>query len=116
MKIPKLREYNVEAYKCRPADVAEKVVLHAMKTGYRHVDCAIVYRNEGPAAAGIKKSGIPREQLFFTSKIPPPAMNYESAKKCVDDSLKRTGLDYIDLFLLHSPYGGKTGRLGAWKA
>ena len=62
------------------------------------------------------KSGVPREQLFFTSKVPPRDVNYEGAKKCVDESLKKTGLGYIDLYLLHAPYGGKDGRLGAWKA
>lgn len=62
------------------------------------------------------KAGIPRDQLYFTSKVPPKMINYEDAKKCVDESLKKTGLDYIDLYLLHAPYGGKEGRLGAWKA
>lgn len=74
-----------------------------------------MYRNEQPAAKGMTKSGVPRDQLFFTSKVPPKSVNYEGAKKCVDESLKKTGLDYIDLYLLHAPYGGKDGRLGAWK-
>ena len=100
----------------RPSGEAEKVVLHALKVGYRHVDSAIVYRNEEPSAKGLKKSGIPRDQLFFTTKIPPQSMSYEAAARCVNESLKKTGLDYIDLYLLHAPYGGKAGRLGAWKA
>jgi diketogulonate reductase-like aldo/keto reductase len=62
------------------------------------------------------KAGIPRDQLYFTSKVPPKMINYEDAKKCVEESLKKTGLDYIDLYLLHAPYGGKEGRLGAWRA
>lgn len=62
------------------------------------------------------KSGIPREQLYFTSKVPPREISYEGAKKCVDESLKQTGLDYIDLYLLHAPYGGKENRIGAWQA
>lgn len=62
------------------------------------------------------KTGIPRDQLFYTSKVPPKMINYEDAKNCVDESLKKTGLEYIDLYLLHAPYGGKEGRLGAWKA
>ena len=62
------------------------------------------------------KAGIAREQLFFTSKVPPPEMTYEGAKKCVNESIQKTGLKYIDLYLLHSPYGGRDGRLGAWKA
>lgn len=99
-----------------PANVAEDVVLHALKTGYRHVDSATVYRNEAPSAAAIKKSGIPREQIFFTSKVSPRSMNYEAARVEVDESLRKTGFGYIDLYLLHAPYGGKKGRLGAWKA
>lgn len=99
-----------------PADISEKVVLHALKTGYRHVDSAIVYRNEAPSASGIIKSKLPRDEVFFTSKIPPRSMSYKDATACVNESLKKTGLDYIDLYLLHSPYGGKEGRLGAWKA
>jgi diketogulonate reductase-like aldo/keto reductase len=91
-------------------------VLHALKVGYRHVDSATVYRNEEPSAAGMKKSNIPRDQLFFTSKVPPRDMSYKAAAKCVDTTLRKTGLDYVDLYLLHAPYGGKEGRLGAWKA
>ncbi|KAK4504273.1 hypothetical protein PRZ48_005189 [Zasmidium cellare] len=98
------------------ADVAEDVTDHAIKVGYRHVDSATVYRNEEPSAKGMLKAGIPRDQLYFTSKVPPKEINYEDAKKCVDESLKKTGLDYIDLYLLHAPYGGKEGRLGAWRA
>lgn len=62
------------------------------------------------------KPGIPREQLFYTSKVPPKSINHDDAKKCVDESLTQTGIGYIDLYLLHAPYGGKEGRLGAWKA
>ena len=62
------------------------------------------------------KGSIPRDQLFYTSKVPPKSINYKDAKACVEDSLKLTGLDYIDLYLLHAPYGKRDGRLGAWKA
>ena len=67
----------------RPADVTEEVTDHAIKSGYRHVDSATMYRNEQPAAAGMLKSGVPREQLYFTSKVPPREVNYEGAKKAV---------------------------------
>ncbi|KAF9732341.1 hypothetical protein PMIN02_006978 [Paraphaeosphaeria minitans] len=99
-----------------PANVAAEVVEHATKVGYRHVDSAVAYRNEAPSAEGIKNSGIPREHIFFTTKIPPKDMSYETAKQHVENSLKETGFDYVDLYLLHSPYGGKTNRIGAWKA
>lgn len=92
------------------------MVEHAIKVGYRHVDSATAYRNEAPSATGMMKPGIPREELFFTSKVPPRSISYAAAAACVDETLKQTGLDYIDLYLLHAPYGGKEGRLGAWKA
>ncbi|RDW75135.1 hypothetical protein BP6252_06277 [Coleophoma cylindrospora] len=99
-----------------PADVCEAVVSHAFKTGYRHVDSAAAYRNEAPCGAAIAKSGIPREQIFFTSKIPPKKLGYENTKAQVDTTLKVTGLEYIDLMLIHAPYGGREARKGAWKA
>ncbi|KAK0247883.1 hypothetical protein LTR02_009845 [Friedmanniomyces endolithicus] len=99
-----------------PEAVAEDVTHHAIASGYRHVDSATVYRNEAPSATGMMKAGIPREQLFYTSKIPPNKINYKDAKACVEESLKKTQLKYIDLYLLHAPYGGKEGRLGAWRA
>jgi diketogulonate reductase-like aldo/keto reductase len=100
-----------------PAGIASSVVQEAIKAGYRHVDSAAVYRNEAGSAEGLLKSGVPREQLFFTSKIPPRSMSYAGAKQSIAESLEKVhGLGYIDLMLLHSPYGGTDGRLGAWKA
>lgn len=92
------------------------MTAHAIKAGYRHVDSAVAYRNEQPTVTGMLKPGIPRDQLFFTSKVPPKSVNYKDAKICVDESLKATGLDFIDLYLLHAPFGGVEARLGAWKA
>jgi diketogulonate reductase-like aldo/keto reductase len=105
--------------KYRPADIAEDVVHHALKTGYRHVDSAAAYRNEAPSAAGVQASKLPRSSIFYTSKVPPKSMSYEGAKKVIDDTLAAVGdkLDgYVDLYLLHCPYGGREARLGAWKA
>ncbi|KAL1304045.1 hypothetical protein AAFC00_000482 [Neodothiora populina] len=99
-----------------PPEVTEEVTIHAIKSGYRHVDSAVFYKNEAPSSSGMIKAGIPRSEQFFTSKVPPPLMSYEQAKACVDETLQKTGFDYIDLYLLHAPYGGKEGRLGAWKA
>ena len=100
------------------------VVTHAMTHGYRHVDSAAIYRNEAATAAGMLASGIPREQLFFTSKIPHHSMTYSKAKRIISKTLANVnpptqeggGLGYIDLMLLHAPFGGTQGRLGAWKA
>ena len=85
-----------------PSDVAEEVTEHAIKSGYRHVDSATAYRNEQPSAKGMLKPGVPREQLYFTSKVPPSDVNYEGAKKCVDESLKKTGLVRQIPFKTHS--------------
>ena len=99
-----------------PAAECEAVTLHAFKSGYRHVDSARAYRNEQPCADAIRNSSLKREEIFFTSKVPPKSMGYDAAKKSIESSFFQTGLDYIDLYLIHSPYGGKEGRLGAWKA
>ncbi|KAL2058084.1 hypothetical protein ABVK25_001702 [Lepraria finkii] len=99
-----------------PADVAEDVTSHAFKTGYRHVDSARVYRNEQPCAEAIRKAGIPRSEIFFTSKVPPRSMGYDKTKESINSSFKQTGLDYIDLYLIHAPYGGKDARNGSWRA
>lgn len=64
----------------------------------------------------MESSKIPREDIFFTSKIPPKDLSYENTKEQVNTTLKVTGLDYIDLMLIHSPYGKAIGRKGAWKA
>jgi len=99
-----------------PANACEEVVRIAFKTGYRHVDSAAAYRNEAPCGKAIHKSGIKREDIFFTSKIPARTLNYENTKAQVEKTLKETSLTYIDLMLIHAPYGGREARKGAWKA
>lgn len=99
-----------------PATEAESAVSQALKAGYRHIDSAVLYRNEGPCGLAIKASGIPRDQIYFTSKLMDRKMTYESAKKQIEQTLRDSGLEYIDLILIHSPYGGPEGRKGAWKA
>ncbi|KAF7891707.1 hypothetical protein EAF00_008009 [Botryotinia globosa] len=99
-----------------PASQCEDLVTKAFDAGYRHVDSAAAYRNEGPCAVAVHKSSIPREDIFFTSKIPPRALSYENTKAQVTKTLMETGLDYIDLMLIHAPYGGRDARKGAWKA
>ncbi len=86
-----------------PADTASRVVMDAIEVGYRHIDTAIAYGNEEGVGEGIKRSRISRENLFITSKIPAEVKNYEDAKKCIDESLERLGLDYLDLMLIHAP-------------
>ncbi|KAI0127287.1 NADP-dependent oxidoreductase domain-containing protein [Xylariales sp. AK1849] len=100
-----------------PQDETEAACLEALKAGYRHIDSAAIYGNESGVGSAIKKSGIPRSEIFYTSKIPPSGgMDYEKAKAQVDLSLKTAGVDYIDLMLIHAPYGGSTKRKGVWLA
>ena len=88
-------------------------VLSALKAGYRHIDTAAAYYNEADVGKAIKDSGIPREEIFITSKLWLQDYGYEAAQKGLETSLKNLGMDYIDLYLLHQPYGDVAG---AWKA
>lgn len=90
-----------------------RVVLEALKVGYRHIDTAAAYFNEEEVGKAIKDSKIPRKDIFVTSKMWLQDYGYENAKKAIDTSLKKLGLDYIDLYLLHQPYGDV---IGAYKA
>ncbi|OTB07929.1 hypothetical protein M426DRAFT_317433 [Hypoxylon sp. CI-4A] len=98
-----------------PPEETEKAVLEAFKAGYRHIDSAAYYQNEAACGAAIRASGIPRSQIFFTSKIP-PGKGYEESKAQIEESLKLSNVEYIDLYLIHAPYGGSAVRKGAWKA
>lgn len=88
-------------------------VLTALKAGYRHIDTAAAYFNESDVGQAVKDSGIPREEIFITSKLWLQDYGYEGAKRGLHDSLTKLGMDYIDLYLLHQPYGDVAG---AWKA
>lgn len=88
-------------------------VLAALKAGYRHIDTAAGYMNESDVGKAIKDSGVDRKEIFITSKLWLQDYGYENAKKGIETSLKLLGVDYIDLYLLHQPYGDY---LGAWKA
>ncbi|HHK6006189.1 TPA: aldo/keto reductase [Neisseria subflava] len=84
----------------------EKAVLEALKAGYRLLDTAAVYGNEAGIGRAIKASGIPREEIFVTTKLWIQRENgYENTKKALEDSLTRLGLDYVDLYLMHQPFG-----------
>ena len=84
-------------------DKAEDAVVSAVKTGYRHIDTAQAYGNECGIGAGIKVCGVPREELFITSKVAAEAKTYEEAAKSIDETLGKMELNYIDLMLIHSP-------------
>ncbi|XZO07046.1 aldo/keto reductase [Weissella paramesenteroides] len=84
-------------------DVAYQSVLDALKAGYRHIDTAAAYGNEASVRRAIKDLGIPREELFITSKLWNDSHSYEAAKIALDKSLNLLGLDYLDLYLIHWP-------------
>lgn len=90
-----------------------EAVTQALKAGYRHIDTAAAYFNEAEVGKAVKDSGIPREEIFITSKLWLQDYGYEAAKKGLETSLEKLGLDYVDLYLLHQPYGDVAG---AWKA
>ncbi|OGE57811.1 hypothetical protein PENARI_c001G09747 [Penicillium arizonense] len=99
-----------------PPDVTEKVTIKAIELGYRHVDSAKYYENEAESANAIRNSGLERSKIFYTSKVPANCMGYEKSKKAIEESIADANLGYIDLMLIHAPYGGKEGRLGTWRA
>ena len=84
-------------------DKADKAVIAAVNIGYRHIDTAQAYGNERGVGVGIKACGIPREELFVTSKVAAEAKTYDAASKSIDETLNKMGLPYIDLMLIHSP-------------
>lgn len=91
----------------------EQSVYDALMAGYRLIDTAASYLNEEAVGRAIKRSGIPREELFITSKIWVQDVNYENAKKAYETTLEKMQLDYLDLYLIHQPYNDI---YGAWRA
>ena len=91
----------------------EKIVSDALEVGYRSIDTAAAYFNEDGVGAAIKNSGIKREELFITTKLWIKDASYDKAKKAFENSLKNLGLDYLDLYLIHQPFGDV---YGAWRA
>jgi len=91
-----------------------KAVYHALKCGYRHVDTAMIYRNEESVGKAIAASLIPRDQIFVTTKLWNSDHGYDQTIRAFNESLKRLGLEYIDLYLIHWPVQGK--RKDSWRA
>lgn len=87
----------------------EKAVLDAIKSGYRLIDTAAAYMNEEAVGSAIKKCGVPREELFITTKLWVQDASYEGASRALDTSLSKLGLDYLDLYLIHQPMGDYIG-------
>lgn len=103
-------------------DVAENAVTWALDAGYRHIDTAAIYRNEESVGGAIAKSGVPREEIFVTTKLWNDSHSYDKAKEALDTSLEKLGLDYVDLYLIHWPNpvafreNWEEANASAWKA
>jgi len=97
------------------ADPAEcsRSVVDAIAAGYRLIDTAASYQNEAAVGEGLRRSGVPRDQLFITSKLWVEDASEARARRAIDASLRRLGLDHLDLFLIHQPFGDVHG---AWRA
>lgn len=95
------------------ADECERSVYEAIRTGYRLIDTAAAYGNEAAVGKAIKRAGVAREELFITTKLWIQGAGYESAKQAFERSLQRLQLEYLDLYLIHQPYGDV---YGAWRA
>ncbi len=91
----------------------EQAVLDAISTGYRLIDTAAAYMNEEAVGKAVQKCGVPREELFITTKLWVQDASYDGAKQAIDTSMKKLGLDYIDLYLIHQPMGDY---IGAYRA
>ena len=109
VKMPQLGYgvYQVTKEEC------ERCVADALKAGYRHIDTAQSYFNEEEVGNALKKSGIPREELFITTKVWIEHYGYEACRESVLESLRKLQLDYLDLVLLHQPFADY---YGAWRA
>ncbi len=108
-----------------PDETVAKAVVEAVAIGYRHIDTAQSYHNEGGVGKGIRACGVKREELFITTKLAADIKVYDKAVVSIDQSLKKLGLDYVDLMIIHSPtpwaeFGGEEryfeGNLEAWRA
>lgn len=93
--------------------ICEQAVMDAIDVGYRHIDTAAAYLNEEAVGRAIKNSGVDREELFITTKLWIQDHGEEKTKKAFQKSLDKLGLDYLDLYLIHKPYGDY---YGAWRA
>jgi len=99
-----------------PADDAAVVVRTALKAGYRAVDTAAIYGNEAGVGEGVRASGLPRDEVFVTTKLWNESQGYDRALRAFDKSVERLGLDHVDLYLIHWPCPQQGLYLESWKA
>lgn len=110
-EIPRL---GLGVFQAKRGKETRRAVAEALRVGYRHVDTARIYGNEADVGAAVRDSGIPRSDVFVTTKLWNDDQGFDAALRALDASLARLGLGYIDLYLLHWPVAGK--RLDSWRA
>ena len=109
-------QFGLGVYQVDEGEEVESSVAHALKNGYRLIDTAAMYRNEAGVGSAIKASGIPREEIFVTTKLWNDDQGYENALAAFESSLNKLQLDYIDLYLIHWPSPGRGLFVETWKA
>ena len=100
-------------FRMKDPEECEEAVVQAIQSGYRLIDTAAAYENEEAVGRAIRRCGVPREELFITTKLWITDTSYEGAKRGLARSMERLGLDYVDLYLIHQPYNDY---YGAWRA
>jgi len=101
-------------YQMPNSSITQRAVDYALRVGYRHIDTAMIYRNEESVGKALATSFVPREQIFVTTKLWNSEQGYDQTIKACDASIARLGLDYVDLYLIHWPVQGK--RKHSWRA
>ncbi|HHK6650050.1 TPA: aldo/keto reductase [Streptococcus pneumoniae] len=102
-------------FKAKAGEEAYRAVLEALKAGYRHIDTAAIYQNEESVGQAIKDSGVPREEMFVTTKLWNSQQTYEQTRQALEKSIEKLGLDYLDLYLIHWPNPKPLRENDAWK-
>ena len=114
VKIPRL---GLGVYQSPPGRITQRVVKYALKIGYRHIDTAMVYGNETDVGAALRESGLTRGEVFITTKLwNSNQVGYDSTLQACEGSLRRLGLTYIDLYLIHWPAQGISNSIEIWRA
>jgi diketogulonate reductase-like aldo/keto reductase len=111
VEIPRL---GLGVFRAAAGGEARRAVSWALEMGYRHIDTAMIYGNEGDVGEALRASGVPRGEVFITTKLWNGDHGYDAALRAFDGSLKRLRVDYLDLYLIHWPVEGRRGE--SWKA
>ncbi|GAB3371759.1 aldo/keto reductase [Amycolatopsis echigonensis] len=109
----RIPQFGLGVFQIPPEETAA-AVREALEAGYRHIDTAQMYRNEEGVGEGIRDSGVPREEIFVTTKLANDAQGHDNAINAMEGSLQRLGLDYVDLYLIHWPLPGQDKYVGTW--